>query len=84
MFIPDIVLDITSYLAKSIIFKFQNYHVYGYFRYPPILVYMLLYVHANKFGHLGLNMWDSKNQLKFLIEWTSVVRKTENNKVFSY
>lgn len=81
---PNIALDITSYLAKSIIFQFQNYHIFGLFRYPFVLVYMLLYVHVDKFGNMGLNTWDSKNEIKSMIEWTSIVRKKENKEGFPY
>lgn len=43
---------------------------------------MLLYVHDDKFRHLGLNMWDSKNKMKSMIEWTSFVRNKGNNEAF--
>lgn len=36
---PNNVVDISSYLVKSINFQFKSFQLYGYFRHPSILVH---------------------------------------------
>jgi len=64
---PEVILDIPTFWEGLVNSKLSNLNLTGCFIFPPLLVYFFLYVHAEKFMHLGLTLMDCHKRKQSMI-----------------
>lgn len=81
---PNVILNIPTFLEDLLNSQLLNFNLTGCFRFPSLLVYLLLYVHVEKFMHLWLNIMNHHNKKNQLINWIEFVRSQPIYECFSY
>jgi hypothetical protein len=76
-------LDYVEFLSEVINFQLSNFHSTKSFRYQAYLVYLIMSNNSSYFKSMGIVITGDAGNTKHVIEWTTEVRRQEQNKGFS-
>lgn len=79
---PNVILDIPTFWEGFVNFQLSKFNLTSCFRFPSMLVSLVLYFHVEKFMHLGLNIMDPHKRKNSVINWTKTVQIHPNYDVF--
>lgn len=81
---PNIIFNIVTFWEVLVNSQLSYFSITGCFRFPSLVIYLFLYVHVEKFMHLGLNIRDPNRRKHSMVNWTDFIRIPFNCEGFSY